>query len=179
MTSHLHAADTSMPSTPDHAGQGEPTDADYLAAARWAETATFDPHDPTLERDEAAAASGRALLQAAFDADDQEPTADDYEAAARWAESATIATDAEVETGPVAADNGRALLRAARAGRPALDALNEPGQASPVRRFRLSVTLNDELDAFVAASKAHGKDTTPSDVLRAALVEYLNSHQAS
>ena len=48
-----------------------------------------------------------------------------------------------------------------------------------MRRFRLSVTLNDELDAFVAASKAHGNDTTPSDVMRAALAEYLNSHQAS
>lgn len=65
----------------------------------------------------------------------------------------------------------RALLRAALAGRPALDVLNEPGQASPVRRIRLPVTLNAELDDFVAASRANGHETTPSDVTRAALAE--------
>jgi hypothetical protein len=65
-----------------------------------------------------------------------------HEAAARWAETATIDAHATVESGSVAAESGRALLRAARAGRPALDARNEPGQASPVRRFRLSATLN-------------------------------------
>ena len=151
----------------------------YETAARWAETAAFDPNDPTIERGEAAAASGRALLRAANDADEQEPTADGYETAARWAETAVIDADATVETGPAAAESGRALLRAARAGRPALDVVTEPGQTSPVRRFRLPVTLNAELDDFVAASKARGHDTTPSDVIRAALVEYLRTHQAS
>ncbi|WP_432984155.1 hypothetical protein [Dactylosporangium sp. CA-233914] len=167
MTSERYSASTPMPID------------DYEAAARWAETATFDPNDPTVERGAAASASGRALLRAAYGADEQVPTADDYEAAARWAETATIDAGATVETGSAAAESGRALLRAARAGRPALDVLNEPGQASPVRRFRLSVTLNAELDEFVAASKARGHDTTPSDVIRAALVEYLHSHQAS
>ena len=95
MTSHPPETGTSMPL--NDSGHGESTDTDYEAAARWAETATFDPHDPTVERGEAAAASGRALLQAAFDADEQEPTADDYDAAARWAESATIAADAKVD----------------------------------------------------------------------------------
>ncbi len=167
MTSEPHAASTPLPID------------GYEAATRWAEKATFDPDDPTVERDEVAAASGRALLQAARVADEQVPTADDYEAAARWAETATIDADATVESGPAAAESGRTLLRAARAGRPALDVQNEPGQASPVRRFRLSVTLNAELDDFVEASKARGHDTTPSDVIRAALTEYLRSHPAS
>jgi hypothetical protein len=166
MTSELHAAATPLPI--DY----------YEDAARWAETATFDPSDPTVERGEAAAASGRALLEAARNADEQLPTADDYEAAARWAETATI--DARVvETGLAAAESGRALLRAARAGRPALDVQNEPGQSSPVRRFRLPVTLNAELDNFVEASRARGHDTTPSDVMRTALAEYLRAHPAS
>ncbi len=158
MTSEPHAATTPLPIDGDE------------AAARWAEKATFDPDDPTVERDEVAAARV---------ADEQVPAADDYEAAARWAETATIDADATVESGPAAAESGRALLRAARAGRPALDVQNEPGQASPVRRFRLSVTLNAELDDFVEASKARGHDTTPSDVIRAALTEYLRSHPAS
>lgn len=167
-----------MMSDPCAASTPMPIDG-YEAAARWAETATFDPNDPTVERGEVAAASGRALLRAAYDAGEHAPTADDHEAATRWAETATIDADTAVETGSAAAESGRALLRAARAGRPALDAVNEPGQVSPVRRFRLPVTLNAELDDFVAASKARGHDTTPSDVIRAALVEYLRSHQAS
>jgi hypothetical protein len=167
-----------MTSEPHASSNPLPIDG-YEAAARWAEKAAFDPDDPTAERDEIAAASGRALLQAAHIADEQMPDADDYEAAARWAETATIDGHATVQSGPAAAMSGRALLRAARAGRPALDADNEPGQNSPVRRFRLPVTLNAELDDFVAASKARGHDTTPSDVIRAALVEYLRSHPAS
>jgi hypothetical protein len=167
-----------MTSEPYAAGAPVPI-SDYEAMARWAQTAAFDPDDPTIECGEAAAASGRALLRAAHDADEHEPTADDYETAARWAEAATIDANAAVETGAAAAESGQAILRAARAGRPALDAVNEPGQPSPVRRFRLPVTLNAELDNFVAASKARGRDTTPSDVIRAALVEYLRTHRAS
>jgi hypothetical protein len=64
MTSELHAVSTPMPI------EG------YEAATRWAERATFDPNDPTMERGEVAAASGRALLQAVCVADGQVPTAD-------------------------------------------------------------------------------------------------------
>lgn len=53
MTSELPAAST-------------PTPVDgYEAATRWAQQATFDPNDPTVERGEVAGANGRALLQAA------------------------------------------------------------------------------------------------------------------
>jgi hypothetical protein len=85
--------------------------------------ATFRPATG-VERGEAAAASGRALLEAARDANEQLPAAHDYEAAARWAETATIDAHA-METGSAAAESGRALLRAARAGRPALDVQND------------------------------------------------------
>jgi hypothetical protein len=121
-----------------------------------------------------------AQLAGRVAADEPEPTDDHYAPAARWAETATFdPADPTIERGAAAAEAGKALLRAARGGRPALDAATEPGQASPVRRFRLPVTLDAQLDAYVVASKAHGQRITPSDVMREALDEYLRTHRAS
>jgi hypothetical protein len=61
MTSEPHATRTPVPIGA------------YETATRWAENATFDPNDSTVEIGEAAAGSGRALLNVARVADEQGP----------------------------------------------------------------------------------------------------------
>jgi hypothetical protein len=112
--------------------------------------------------------------------DGQESTEVDYAAASEWAETATIDPDSPtIVRGKAAADIGRALMRSARAGRPTLDPNSQPGQESPVRRVRLPLSLNDQLNAFVAECRERGERVTPSDVVRAALTDYLETRRAS
>jgi hypothetical protein len=113
-------------------------------------------------------------------AETPEPTEAEYSAAAAWAKTATIdPRSPTLAVGKKAEAIGRALLRAARPGRPQLDPAGEPGQESPVRRVRLPVSLNKQLDDYVAVRRQRGERTTPSDVVREALAEYLRTHRAS
>ncbi|MEK0305985.1 CopG family transcriptional regulator [Bifidobacterium favimelis] len=84
-----------------------------------------------------------------------------------WAES-----DGPVEDGFALSDEkaGRLTDRTMRmAGRPALDSRKATGEGrSPRRQVRLPRALNDELYRFARAT-----DTTPSEVIRDALGEYL------
>ncbi|MGI5180515.1 hypothetical protein ACQEVZ_29795 [Dactylosporangium sp. CA-152071] len=61
-----------MTSEPHAACAPAPIGADETTT-RWAEEATFDPNDPTVELGEVAAGSGRTLLHAAHIADEQVP----------------------------------------------------------------------------------------------------------
>lgn len=61
------------------------------------------------------------------------------------------------------------------AGRPSLDSRRATGEGrSPRRQVRLPRAMNDELDSF-----ARKTDTTPSEVIRDAVGEYLDrrSHE--
>jgi len=197
MTSDLH---TGIVSPTQASSLEEPTGKDYEAAARallWLASNAASEELGSAARALLQMASGsngvdaitgiRQAAQLLIKAEtghvatnEPEPTDDDYASAAQWAETATFdPTDPTIERGPAAAEAGKTLLRAARGGRPALDAASEPGQASPVRRFRLPVTLDAQLNAYVVASKAHGQRVTPSDVIREALDEYLKTHRAS
>lgn len=85
--------------------------------------------------------------------------------------------------GDEAAAEGRSLLEQclggpeglARAlgGRPSLTPAAPPGHRSPVRSLRLPRELSLQLDA-----QARREGRRPSDVIRDALVEYLDGHRA-
>ena len=104
-------------------------------------------------------------------------TAEDYETASSWAETATFEAGAFIpaEQDP---DFGRALIRSARAGRPALDP-TAPGEESRARPVRLDKTLDQELQQFLSAEERAGRSATASSVMRAALRDYLAAHRAS
>ena len=73
-----------------------------------------------------------------------------------------------------AATFGRDLLERSTGGRPSIDPKARPGQHSPVRQVRPPAEINDQLDAL-----AHAQHLSPSDVIRAALVDYIAAHSAS
>lgn len=68
---------------------------------------------------------------------------------------------------------GRELLERAPGGRPSIDPKARPGQHSPVRQVRLPAEVNDQLAAL-----AHAEHRSPSDVIRAALADYIAAHTA-
>ncbi len=49
-----------------------------------------------------------------------------------------------------------------------------PGKHSPVRQVRLPAEVNEQLAAL-----AHAEHRSPSDVIRAALTDYIAAHTAS
>ena len=101
-------------------------------------------------------------------------TDEEYAAAAEWAEQdMTLPRNSTTALrGDAAATFGRGLLERS-AGRPSIDPAAAPGEQSPVRRFRLPAALDAEL-----VDVAHAQHRKPSDVLRDALAEYLQTHAA-
>lgn len=94
----------------------------------------------------------------------------DYQAAADWAEhdmtlkpSSTTALRGEAATA-----HGRAALERSLGGRPSIDPKAKPGQHSRTRQVRLPHDINTKLDQVAAAQKRR-----PSEIMRAALAEYL------
>ncbi|MGH8890943.1 MAG: ribbon-helix-helix protein, CopG family [Acidothermaceae bacterium] len=100
----------------------------------------------------------------------------DYQRAAEWAEhDTTLApTSTTARRGDAAATFGRDLLERSTGGRPSLDPSARPGQHSPVRQVRLPTEVNEQLAAL-----ARAENRSPSDVIRAALADYIASHTAS
>jgi len=100
----------------------------------------------------------------------------DYQEAADWAETDMTLTPAFTTAlhEETAATFGRDLLERANVGRPSIDPKARPGQHSPVRQVRLPVEVNDQLAAL-----AHAEHRSPSDVIRAALAEYIAAQTAS
>jgi hypothetical protein len=104
------------------------------------------------------------------------PKKKDYEQAAEWAEHDMALKPASTTAlrGQAAADFGRDLLERSTGGRPSIDPKARAGQHSPVRQVRLPAEVNDQLAAL-----AEAQHRRPSDVIRAALAEYLAAHTAS
>ncbi|UNX55621.1 ribbon-helix-helix protein, CopG family [Georgenia sp. TF02-10] len=112
----------------------------------------------------------------------------DYEALAAWAESdeaLQLGPDTKIDRGSTEgrarvramleeAAGGRAGLERALGGRPPLDPSARPGEHSPARKVRLPKDMND---ALAARARAEGRRV--SDVIRAALAEYLSNQKAS
>lgn len=100
----------------------------------------------------------------------------DYQRAAAWAEhDMTLpASSTTAVRGKAAAAFGRDVLERATGGRPSIDPKASPGQHSPVRQVRLPVEVNEQLAAL-----ARAEHRSPSDVIRAALADYLATHTAS
>ena len=67
-----------------------------------------------------------------------------------------------------AAAHGRAALERALGGRPSIDPSTKPGQHSRTRQVRLPHVINTKLDEVAAA-----QNRPPSEIMRAALAEYL------
>lgn len=103
-------------------------------------------------------------------------TEKDYQQAAEWAEHDMTLKPASATAlrGEAAATFGRDLLERATGGRPSIDPKARPGQHSPVRQVRLPAEVNDQLAAL-----AHAEHRSPSDVIRAALAEYIAAHTAN
>lgn len=102
-------------------------------------------------------------------------TEKDYQQAAEWADKDMTLKPASTTAlrGEAAAMFGRDLLERATGGRPSIDPKARPGQHSPVRQVRLPAEVNDQLAAL-----AHAEDRSPSDVIRAALADYIAAHTA-
>lgn len=100
----------------------------------------------------------------------------DYQQAADWAEHDMTLKPSSTTAlrGPDAAAFGRDVLERAAGGRPSIDPKARPGQRSPVRQVRLPAEVNEQLSAL-----AHTEHRSPSDIIRAALVEYITAHTAS
>lgn len=100
----------------------------------------------------------------------------DYQQAAEWAEHDMTLKPASTTAlrGESAATFGRELLERATGGRPSIDPKAKPGQHSPVRQVRLAAEVNEQLTAL-----AHAEHRSPSDVIRAALADYIAAHTAS
>lgn len=98
----------------------------------------------------------------------------DAQALADWAEhEMTLKPNSSTALrGQEAAEFGRATIERAL-GRPSIDPHARPGQHSPVRQVRLPAEVNDQLAAVAAAEHRR-----PSDVIRAALTDYLATHTA-
>ncbi|HEX7353852.1 MAG TPA: hypothetical protein VF288_03355 [Mycobacteriales bacterium] len=99
-----------------------------------------------------------------------------YQRAADWAETEmTLKPDSTTALrSKDAAAFGRDLLERATGGRPSIDPKARAGQHSPVRQVRLPVEVNEQLAAL-----AEAQHRRPSDVIRAALADYLAAHTAS
>jgi len=102
-------------------------------------------------------------------------TEKDYQQAAEWADKDMTLKPASTTAlrGEAAATFGRELLERAPGGRPSIDPKARPGQHSPVRQVRLPAEVNDQLAAL-----AHAEHRSPSDVIRAALADYIAAHTA-
>lgn len=100
----------------------------------------------------------------------------DYRQAAEWAEhDMTLKPSSKTALrGDTAATFGRDLLERATGGRPSIDPKARPGQHSPVRQVRLPAEVNEQL-----ADLARAEHRSPSDVIRAALADYIAAHTAS
>jgi hypothetical protein len=98
----------------------------------------------------------------------------DYDRAAEWAEhDMNLPENSRTSLrGAEAADFGRELVERSRGGRPSIDPDAAPGEKSPVRQVRLPRALDADLEAF--ATSRHRK---PSEILRDALTEYLETHR--
>jgi len=94
----------------------------------------------------------------------------DYQAAADWAEHDMTLKPNSTTTlrGEAAAEHGRAALERALGGRPSIDPSAKPGQHSRTRQVRLPNDINTKLDEVAAA-----QNRRPSEIMRAALAEYL------
>ncbi len=101
---------------------------------------------------------------------------EDYQQAADWAEHDMTLKPASTTAlrGAAAATFGRDLLERATGGRPSIDPRARPGQHSPVRQVRLPAEVNEQLAAL-----AQAEHRSASDVIRAALAEYIAAHTAS
>lgn len=99
-----------------------------------------------------------------------------HQAAANWAEEhMTLKPNSTTALrGEDAAAFGRDLLERATGGRPSIDPKARAGQHSPVRQVRLPAEVNEQLAALAKAQHRR-----PSDVIRAALADYLATHTAS
>jgi hypothetical protein len=100
----------------------------------------------------------------------------DYDAAADWAEhDMQLPENSKTALrGQEAADFGRDLVERSRGGRPPLDPAAAPGQRSRVRQVRLPAQIDADLDTY-----AEQTNTTPSEVMRDAIKEYLATHRAA
>lgn len=100
----------------------------------------------------------------------------DYQAAADWAEKdmALPAASTTALRGEAATTFGRDLLERSTGGRPPIDPQAKPGEHSPVRQVRLPAEVNDQLSAL-----ADAEQRSPSDIIRAALADYIAAHTAS
>jgi hypothetical protein len=98
----------------------------------------------------------------------------DYDAAAEWAEhDMQLPKNSETALrGQAASDFGRDLIERSRGGRPSIDPDATPGDKSPVRQVRFPRSLDADLVAF-----AEHSNTTPSEVVRDAVREYLEAHR--
>jgi hypothetical protein len=98
----------------------------------------------------------------------------DYDAAAEWAEHdmELPRRSTTARRGADAAAFGRGLVERSQGGRPSIDPDANPGEKSPVRQVRLPRALDADLIAY--AESIHRK---PSEVMREALIEYLESHR--
>ena len=98
----------------------------------------------------------------------------DYDAAAEWAErDMTLPRGSKTaRRGADAAVFGRGLVERSQGGRPSIDPTAGPGEKSPVRQVRLPRALDADLEEYAASHHLR-----PSDVLRAALSEYLSTHK--
>jgi Ribbon-helix-helix protein, copG family len=98
-----------------------------------------------------------------------------YQAAADWAEhDMTLKPNSTTALrGEAAAEHGRAALERALGGRPSIDPSAKRGQHSRTRQVRLPNDIDTKLDE-VAASQ----NRRPSEIMRAALAEYLKRAEA-
>jgi hypothetical protein len=103
-------------------------------------------------------------------------TEKDYQQAAEWAEDDMTLKPASTTAlrGEAATKFGRDLLERATGGRPSIDPNARPGQHSPVRQVRLPAEVNEQLTAL-----ADAEHRSPSDIIRAALADYIAAHTAS
>jgi len=108
--------------------------------------------------------------------DPSSSTEKDYQQAAEWAEHdmPLRPTSTTALRGEGAAAFGRDLLERATGGRPSIDPKARPGEHSPVRQVRLPGEVNEQLAAL-----AHAGHRRPSDVIRAAVTDYIADHTAS
>ncbi|MFD7156186.1 hypothetical protein ACFV9C_16380 [Kribbella sp. NPDC059898] len=98
----------------------------------------------------------------------------DYDGAAEWAEhDMNLPANSRTSLrGADAADFGRELVERSRGGRPSIDPDAAPGERSPVRQVRLPRALDADLEAFASSRRRK-----PSEIMREALTEYLESHR--
>ena len=103
-------------------------------------------------------------------------TEQDYDAAAAWAEDRMRLEPASTTArrGAAAARHGQAALARAQGGRPSIDPAAQPGHHSPRRQVRLATNVDRALVAL-----AQAQDRTPSEVLRDAVADYLDTHSAN